>query len=347
MYKYCNNCGKSGHIFKQCRQPITSFGFLVFHNGPSGNDPLKYLFINRKHSICYIEFIRGRYIYNKDDKPMIDTKYVNYLFCNMTKSERSRLVIETFDELWKELWSVDSKKHKYEYINAKLKYNTFKKGMVFNNKTLSLEAIISQTTSDFEHPEWEFPKGRKNLKETDLECAYREFCEETDLDKSNINIISDCPLSETYIGCNGTNYRGVYYMANFTSSNPMQYDHLELNPDNIYQISEIGNIKWFTIEEANVHIRPYNSMKYKVLNMANQYILSVYNFGKSPNILSNISSIQNIEETNKFWNPESLTENDSKFDVSDIFPNMNKFPCDKKEKTKSLKIPPGFEGIKK
>ena len=31
------------------------------------------------------------------------------------------------------------------------------------------------------NPEWGFPKGRRNLKERDRECAVREFSEETGL----------------------------------------------------------------------------------------------------------------------------------------------------------------------
>jgi len=27
---YCNNCGKYGHLYHQCKTPITSFGVIVF-----------------------------------------------------------------------------------------------------------------------------------------------------------------------------------------------------------------------------------------------------------------------------------------------------------------------------
>ena len=27
---YCNNCGKPGHIYNQCKIPITSFGIIAF-----------------------------------------------------------------------------------------------------------------------------------------------------------------------------------------------------------------------------------------------------------------------------------------------------------------------------
>ena len=72
----------------------------------------------------------------------------------MTRTERSRLVTESFDDLWKELWSFDKKNKKYEYIEANNKYTLFKKGMTLkNSKTLSLEAILSQTNSTFDDPE--------------------------------------------------------------------------------------------------------------------------------------------------------------------------------------------------
>src|SRR3989344_295677 len=179
MYRFCNNCGKIGHLFKQCRQPITSYGFIVFHKGPDGKDPLKYLFIKRKHSISYIEFIRGRYIYEKNNKTCIDTKYVNYLFINMTRSERLRLITDLFEDLWDELWSFDKKTKKFEFNEAQDKFNLLKKGIKLNNKTLSLEYILSQTSSIFEDPEWGFPKGRKNQLESEIDTAYREFQEET------------------------------------------------------------------------------------------------------------------------------------------------------------------------
>ena len=29
-HNFCNNCGTKGHIFYQCKQPITSVGIIVF-----------------------------------------------------------------------------------------------------------------------------------------------------------------------------------------------------------------------------------------------------------------------------------------------------------------------------
>ena len=54
----CNNCGKQGHLFHQCKLPITSYGIILFRKSESG---LQYLMIRRKDSFGYIDFIRGKY----------------------------------------------------------------------------------------------------------------------------------------------------------------------------------------------------------------------------------------------------------------------------------------------
>jgi len=55
---YCNNCGKYGHLYHQCKTPITSFGIIVFR---IKNDIPQYLMIRRKDTLGYIDFMRGKY----------------------------------------------------------------------------------------------------------------------------------------------------------------------------------------------------------------------------------------------------------------------------------------------
>ena len=60
---FCNNCGKSGHTFNQCKNPITSVGIICFTKHKGG---FKFLLICRKDSLGYIEYLRGKYpLYNK------------------------------------------------------------------------------------------------------------------------------------------------------------------------------------------------------------------------------------------------------------------------------------------
>ena len=53
----CSNCGKIGHLFYQCKLPITSYGILLFRF----IDKPEFLMIRRKDSFGYIDFIRGKY----------------------------------------------------------------------------------------------------------------------------------------------------------------------------------------------------------------------------------------------------------------------------------------------
>ena len=54
----CNNCNKSGHLFHNCRLPITSYGIILFR---TMNKVKQFLMIRRKDTFGYIDFIRGKY----------------------------------------------------------------------------------------------------------------------------------------------------------------------------------------------------------------------------------------------------------------------------------------------
>ena len=52
-------------------------------------------------------------------------------------------------------------------------------------KVISLGDIIKKSTTKWTTPEWGFPKGRRNLKESNLDCSRREFMEETGLESTD------------------------------------------------------------------------------------------------------------------------------------------------------------------
>ena len=65
---YCNNCGNYGHIFNQCKKPITSIGIICIRKNIK---TLKYEFlcVQRKDSMGYVDLLRGKY--NLTDKNYI------------------------------------------------------------------------------------------------------------------------------------------------------------------------------------------------------------------------------------------------------------------------------------
>ena len=92
---YCINCGKNGHNYKNCKNPIISYGIMLFKYELN---EFKLLLVQRKDSIAYIEFIRGKYSITNT------TKLFNILE-NITKTELSNILNYDFDYLWNTLWS--------------------------------------------------------------------------------------------------------------------------------------------------------------------------------------------------------------------------------------------------
>ena len=69
-----------------------------------------------------------------------------------------------------------------------------------NNELITLKDLIDKSTTRWEETEWEFPKGRRNFKEKDLECALREFEEETGIlsSKNEDTELISYPLSKLW-----------------------------------------------------------------------------------------------------------------------------------------------------
>ena len=285
---YCSNCGKSGHAFKNCTDPITSYGFVgvkidtdnktvtdtvidkinnelrissrcgikyVNENDITNfsifTNKIKFLLIRRKHSLGFMEFVRGRY---KID----NINAIIYLFKQMIQPEINKIGQYDFDLLWKDLWGEDNNKD-FEYKNSKEKFEKLKEG---GDDFLNLKFYIEKVKPQWESPEWGFPKGRRNYQETDLDCAMREFEEETNIHKSQYNILSISPLEETFIGTNGIQYKHIYFMCSMNNNG----QQASLDSTNKIQTDEIGDIGWFTYNEVIERFRPYHTERIKLLS---------------------------------------------------------------------------------
>lgn len=253
---YCNNCGLKGHVYKDCRNPIMSFGHILFRN--DGNEP-QILLIQRKDSLCYIEFLRGKYdIYN--------LKYIQILINKCSLDEKNNLLHLPFDKLWFNLWMEDESKNQHylknDYIKGKDKFEKLKKGICFHHKYINLKDIIQQSPTQYSMSEWEFPKGRKNSNETNKETAKREFEEETNYSTNDYQILQNvAALSEEYIGENRVKYKHIYYIGYLLNLDKKVTIDLE-NKD---QFTEIKDIRWFTKEEALYIIRDYHHTRKTVI----------------------------------------------------------------------------------
>lgn len=260
MYKkeiICNKCGKSGHIFSNCVNPITSLGVIAFKYCNRENK-YKYLMIHRKDSYGFVCFVRGSY--NIYDKTLLDN-----ISSVLTNSEKNRLLTDDFGVLWRSIWGNTKEvraNHMSDETDARLKFEQLKKGVsTKDDYYYNLESIIRGSLSNWDSPEWGFPKGRRDYQENDLSCAMREFEEETGYDKNKLILLNNVlPFSEICIGSNYKLYKHSYYIA--TMKEDVDGNHCDHKS---YKTPETSEVKWFTYDEAIKTIRPYNKEKIDIL----------------------------------------------------------------------------------
>ena len=279
--KYCNNCGKYGHYFRECKHPITSYGIICIQITPfplGYNQELlpsniKFLAVRRRNTLSYVEFIRGKYKYN-------DIEFLRILFTRMTKSERSLIKTEPFNILWESLWINDQFKeiNQTEYNRASKKYDDLKKGVIITSRFITINTLLETTESEYKETEWNFPKGRRNCYENDIECAEREFQEETNLFPKDYEICdSISPFVQQHIGSNNISYKTVYYLALCLTNKPLRIDET-----NLHQLGEISKIGWYSFDKLkDSMLRKYSS--HKIICLTNVFNTLLKNFNDKIN----------------------------------------------------------------
>jgi 8-oxo-dGTP pyrophosphatase MutT (NUDIX family) len=256
----CNNCGKIGHMFHQCKLPITSYGIITFRGGVHG---IEYLMIRRKNSFGYIDFIRGKY--SPHNLTQLKT-----IINEMSQNEKEEILSHSFDQLWIDMWGkhmIGVNQYKNEENISKKKFELLKDGVNIDNIIYTLKDIVEMSTTTWHETEWEFPKGRRNHKEKDLDCALREFEEETGMSRNNIELIGNVlPFEEIFIGSNHKAYKHKYFLALFNNSNDNN------NTLTNFQTSEVSKLEWKTVDKCLESIRPYNLEKKQIIQNINKVL---------------------------------------------------------------------------
>jgi hypothetical protein len=142
--KFCNNCGKKNHEYKECKDPITSIGVILFkiNNNINYKDVISYFdelnyddIMNYLYSNNYginansennieifgniknmIEFLMIKRKYTLGYIEFIRGRYqidnidgLVFLFQQMTKEEINNIGELSFDELWNNFWNYHEK----------------------------------------------------------------------------------------------------------------------------------------------------------------------------------------------------------------------------------------------
>jgi 8-oxo-dGTP pyrophosphatase MutT (NUDIX family) len=274
----CANCGGIGHIYKHCNQPIISYGVICFQLNidiETNTKTPKYLMVQRKDSLSYVEFIRGKY--NIKSKT-----YIMNMFTMMTNNEREGIANRTFEMLWQDMWckniTDESKTFSKEFKDANDKFQLLKKGYYIKSgdqiQFFDISYIIENTSSKYNETEWGFPKGRRNINEGDVNCALREFREETGIPQKCVHLCNNYikPLEEVFSGSNNVRYKHVYYIAKININSQFAQCVL-IDPKNKQQCKEIRNVGWFEYEEAQSKIREQNIERKELLRRLHTLIM--------------------------------------------------------------------------
>ncbi len=164
-------------------------------------------------------------------------------------NERYSIKMYSFEYLWTNVWtwsdmSENTQQYNKKYEESRNKFNLFKENYLY---------MFDKYPTNINEPEWEFPKGRRIIGESNVQCAIRECLEETGIYPENIH--ESKVFHEKFIGTDGIDYCNNYYISHQTSDMSVYYNFNE-NKQN----SEIRKIGWFSIYHS---LKLINNYEYK------------------------------------------------------------------------------------
>jgi len=208
-----------------------SFGIILFIE--YDDTPVKYLIYQRRDSNAFIKLIRKL----GNDNPL-------ELATGLTLEEKNRLRNYSFDEIWDDLFVNHSCRcYHVERRRASSNYFNLKKTGIIDKIT----AVEGDTPLS-----WGFPKGRIDSRDNnEIECAYREFREETGMPTDDLELPLHLDCYEYKIA---DDYFAKFYPAKTNVMYEIKYKKVEGRIRDTYVTDESNDLKWVTVEEAKNYL---------------------------------------------------------------------------------------------
>jgi len=182
------------------------------------------------------------------------------LIYNITKSEYIQLQSYSIEELWKLYNITDNASLINTHIVIPLNILQLAK-----QKLLKIYPTIKSVdlNSLYDFPEWEIPKGHILNNESELNCAIREFNEETNINPKLLHIFNTIPSIETFYGSDNRHYIYIYYYAVLNAP---------LSNENILT-KEASMIGSYELDECIDNIRKYNSKRKLIIYLTYLHLI--------------------------------------------------------------------------
>lgn len=189
--------------------------------------------VRKRYTYAFREFISGWYN---------STASIVRLLNQMTIDEKLDIMSMNFQQMWYRVYldSPDMARTN-TYFVCKNKFEN----MFFEDGGVRIRALINRSANSDRH--WEIPKGRRHgTNESDLQCAIREFEEETGIEKKHYRVLPRFVRHYNFAD-GGIRYHNKYYLAiTFSAIDPrVQFGLRE-------QTRELVDIRWMSIEDIKL-----------------------------------------------------------------------------------------------
>ena len=252
----------------------TSYGVAMCRYNKYKNNQVEVLMIKKRYTYHYFSSIFGHY-------KKYNTKYLQYLFNNMTFGEKVDILSMKFSNMWYRLWLSDPEKnhniysiYKYKndapdhvknikcYLRKKSKFET----IFLRDDGKRLRRLINNSSNAV--TPWEIPKGSPNQDEMDMNCAVREFEEESGIYSDKYSMLWDVkPIVSAHKDAD-TIYRSVYYVA-YLNKCSKWYPKVKFETS--HQLSEVEQVQWISVDEIKF-LNLNESVKKRLINMYKRII---------------------------------------------------------------------------
>lgn len=213
-----------------------SFGLVVVRRTRGFPEAL---LVRGRHTYEFSSFVLGRYAPR-------NVASIQELFRGMTVGELFDVYRLDFAQMWYRLWLGEGPDCQELYQK---KYSRFYTLWLRADGGAALRRhIVEAGRRPASAPSWSFPKGRKIAEgESDIDCAVREFGEETRVPRGEYRVLPGFRRRAVYSHM-GVTYVGVFYAALAAGAGCRP----AIDVRDTRQVSEVEEVRWMSIQEIRL-----------------------------------------------------------------------------------------------